>query len=260
MVKRQTARWELPLRQNRPLQVPNGKWYLSTNTRFRRRAQMSQNPLLRGMLCSAVRDSNQTRFMKEILLFVLLCTFALKDFAMVKEKICKQRKEAFRVRVYNSVAIPISASAQTREQIAAMQAQIVARQAQKDADLAISQRDGLQAQPEDATLAASHRDSLLEDATLAASQRNSPQNQPKIRKTGANPRQQDVVSAADQSQPQQKPQSATSEALPAPVPAKLRLPTRSLSLLNNRMMLMLARSWVPDPASLRISCSLRTAY
>jgi len=103
-------------------------------------------------------------------------------------------------------AIPISASAQTREQIAAMQAQIAARQAQKNVDLAISQRDALQPQ--------------LEHATLAASQGDSPQNQPKTGKAGANPSQQDVASAADQFQPQQEPQSATSEALPAPVPAK----------------------------------------
>ena len=63
-------------------------------------------------------------------------------------------------------AIPISASAQTPEQIAAMQAQIAPQQAQKTADLAlqaqldaISQRDALQAQLEDTTLAASQRDS-----------------------------------------------------------------------------------------------------
>ena len=111
-------------------------------------------------------------------------------------------------------AVPISASAQTREQIAATQAQIAARQAQNNADPAISQaqldaisqRDALQAQLEDAPLAANRRDSL--------------QNQPKTGEAGANPSQQDVVNAADQSQPQQEPQSATSEALPAPVPAK----------------------------------------
>ena len=63
-------------------------------------------------------------------------------------------------------AIPISASAQTPEQIAAMQTQIAPRQVQKTADLAlqaqldaISQRDALQAQLEDTTLAASQRDS-----------------------------------------------------------------------------------------------------
>ena len=105
-------------------------------------------------------------------------------------------------------AIPISAPAQTREQIAAMQAQIAARQGQKNADLAIRQRDALEAQ--------------LEDATIAASQRDSLQNQPKTGKAGANPSQQDVTSAADQSQPQQEPQSATSETLPAPVSAKPR--------------------------------------
>jgi hypothetical protein len=103
-------------------------------------------------------------------------------------------------------AIPISASAQTREQIAATQAQIAAGQAQNNADPAISQRDALQAQLEDTTLAANRRDSL--------------QNQRKTGEAGANPSQQDVVSAADQSQPEQEPQSATSEALPAPVPAK----------------------------------------
>ena len=59
-------------------------------------------------------------------------------------------------------AIPISASAQTPEQIAAMQAQIAAQQAQKNADRAlqaqldaISQRDALQALQEDTTLATS---------------------------------------------------------------------------------------------------------
>jgi hypothetical protein len=115
-------------------------------------------------------------------------------------------------------AIPISASAQTGEQIEALQT--AARQAQKNADLAISQRDLLQAQPEDATLAATHRNSLLKDATLAASPPESLRNQPKIGKPGANPNQQDVASAADQSQPQQGPQSATSETFPAPVSAK----------------------------------------
>jgi hypothetical protein len=106
-------------------------------------------------------------------------------------------------------AISISASAQ----IAATQAQIAAQQAQKNADRAlleqldaISQRDALQAEQEDTTLAASQRDSL--------------QNQPKTGKAQENPSQQDVASAADQSQPQQEPQSATSEALPVPVPAK----------------------------------------
>jgi hypothetical protein len=116
-------------------------------------------------------------------------------------------------------AIPISAWAQTSDQIAALQ--IAARQAQKNADLAISQRDTLQAQPEDAALATIHRDSLLEDATLATGQPDSLQNQPKIGKAGPNPSQQTVASAADQAQPQQEQQSVTSEALPAPVPAKL---------------------------------------
>ena len=37
--------------------------------------------------------------MKEILLFVFLCTFALEDFAIGKEKICEQRKETVRVLV-----------------------------------------------------------------------------------------------------------------------------------------------------------------
>jgi hypothetical protein len=108
-------------------------------------------------------------------------------------------------------AIPISASAQTPEQIAAMQAQIAPRQAQKNTDLAlqaqldaISQRDALQAQ--------------LEDTRLGASQRDSLQNQPKTGKAGANPSQQGVARAADQSQPQQVPQSATSEALPVTLP------------------------------------------
>jgi len=108
-------------------------------------------------------------------------------------------------------AIPISASAQTPEQISALQAQIAA--AQKNADLAlqaqldaISQRDALQAQ--------------LENTTLNTSQLDSLQNQPKTGKAAANPIQQNVANAADQSQPQQEPQSATSEALPAPVPPK----------------------------------------
>jgi hypothetical protein len=114
-------------------------------------------------------------------------------------------------------AIPISASAQTREQIAATQAQMAARQAQNNADPAISQRDPLQALLD----AISQRDALqaqLEDVPLAAN-RDSLQKQPKTGEAGANPSQQDVVSAADQSQQQQEPQSATSEASPAPVPA-----------------------------------------
>jgi hypothetical protein len=72
-------------------------------------------------------------------------------------------------------AIPTSASAQTPEQIAAMQAQIAAREAQKNADLAlqaqldaISQRDALQAQLEDTTLAASQHDSA--PSTVSATQ------------------------------------------------------------------------------------------
>ena len=77
-------------------------------------------------------------------------------------------------------AIPISAPAQTREQIAAMQAQIAARQGQKNADLAISQRDALEAQ--------------LKDATLAARQPDSLQTQPKTGKAGVNPSQQDIAS------------------------------------------------------------------
>ena len=115
--------------------------------------------------------------------------------------------------------IPISASAQTREQIAATQAQKAARQAQNNADPAISQRDPLQAQLD----AISQRDALqaqLEDAPLGANRGDLLQSQPKTGEAGANPSQQDPVSAADQSQPQQEPQSATSEALPAPVPAK----------------------------------------
>jgi hypothetical protein len=112
--------------------------------------------------------------------------------------------------------IPILASAQTREQIAARQAQIAARQDQRNADLETSQGGALQAQLD----AISQRDALqaqLEDAALAAKQRDSLQNQPKTREAGANPSPQDVLSAADQSQPQPEPQSATS--LPAPVSA-----------------------------------------
>lgn len=117
-------------------------------------------------------------------------------------------------------AIPISASAQTREQIAAMQAQIAPRQAQKNTDLAlqaqldaISQRDALQAQ--------------LEDTTLGASQRDSLQNQPKTEKAGAIPGQQDVASVADHSQPRQEPQSTTSEALPVTLPPAAASPSPS---------------------------------
>jgi hypothetical protein len=116
-------------------------------------------------------------------------------------------------------AISTLASAQTREQIAAMQAQIPARQVQKNAELAISQGNTLEAQLD----AISQRDALqaqLEDATLAASQRDSLQNQPKTEKAGADPSQQDVASAADHSPPQPEPQSAAPEALPAPAPAK----------------------------------------
>jgi hypothetical protein len=75
-------------------------------------------------------------------------------------------------------AIPISASAQTRERITATQAQIAAEQAQKNADLAISQLDPLQAQLD----AISQRDAWqaqLDDVTLAAKQRDSLRNQPK---------------------------------------------------------------------------------
>jgi hypothetical protein len=117
-------------------------------------------------------------------------------------------------------AIPIAASAQAPEQIAAMQAQITARQAQKNDDLAISQRDALQAQ--------------LEDAMLAANRRDSPQNPPKTGEAGANPSQRDVVSAADQSQPQQETQSATSEALPAPVRAKPQAENEQATASQNR--------------------------
>ena len=47
-------------------------------------------------------DEGGTRFVKEILLFVFLCTFALKDFAIAQKKICEQRKETVRVSVDNS--------------------------------------------------------------------------------------------------------------------------------------------------------------
>ena len=43
-----------------------------------------------------------TRFMKEILLYVCLSTFALEDFAIAKEKICEQRKDTVRVSPDNS--------------------------------------------------------------------------------------------------------------------------------------------------------------
>ena len=113
------------------------------------------------------------------------------------------------------VAIPVSASAQTSEQIEAMQ--VAAQQAQKNADLAISQRDMLLAQPEDATLGASHRDSQ--------------QNQPELRKAEANPGRQDVVSGADQPQPQQEPKSITSE---APVPAKPQVQNEQATASQNQ--------------------------
>jgi uncharacterized protein YdaL len=136
--------------------------------------------------------------------------------------------------IFFGAAIAISASAQTREQIAAMQAQIAARQAPKDSNLVISQHDALPAQPEDATLAAIHRDSLLEDATLAASQRDSLQNQPKIGKADAHPNQQDIANAADQFQPQPEPQSATSEDLPALAPAKLQAENEQATASQNQ--------------------------
>jgi len=117
-------------------------------------------------------------------------------------------------------AIPIAASAQTREQDTTIQAQIAARQAQKNADLAISQRDAEQAQLEDAMLAANRRDSL--------------QNQPKNGEALANPSQPDVVSAADQSRPQQEPQSAGSEISPAPVPAKPRTENEQATASQNQ--------------------------
>jgi hypothetical protein len=115
--------------------------------------------------------------------------------------------------------IPILASAQTREQFTGRQAQVAARQAQKNAGPATSQSGALQAQLD----AISQRDApqaQLEDVALAAKQSDSLQNQAKAGKAGATPSHQDVLSVADQSQPQQEPQSATSEALPAPVPAK----------------------------------------
>ena len=124
-------------------------------------------------------------------------------------------------------AIPISASAQTHEEIAARQGQIAARQGQKNADLAMSQRDALQAQLD----AISQRDALeaqLED------QRDSPQNQPKTGEAGANLSQRDVVSAADQSQPKQEPQSAIFEALPAPVLAKPRAENEQVTASQNQ--------------------------
>jgi hypothetical protein len=42
------------------------------------------------------------RFTNETLLFLFCCTFALEDFAIAQEKICKQRKETVRVRVGNT--------------------------------------------------------------------------------------------------------------------------------------------------------------
>jgi len=122
--------------------------------------------------------------------------------------------------VFASRQYPLRHRRKPPEQIAAMQAQITARQAQKNDDLAISQRDALQAQ--------------LEDAMLAANRRDSPQNPPKTGEAGANPSQRDVVSAADQSQPQQETQSATSEALPAPVRAKPQAENEQATASQNR--------------------------
>jgi hypothetical protein len=42
--------------------------------------------------------------MKEIFVFVFLCTLAVEDFAITNERICKPRKETFRVRIHNSDA------------------------------------------------------------------------------------------------------------------------------------------------------------
>jgi hypothetical protein len=50
--------------------------------------------------CRPIKES--TRFMKEILRFVFLGTFALEGFAIAKEKIREQRKETVRVSVHNS--------------------------------------------------------------------------------------------------------------------------------------------------------------
>jgi hypothetical protein len=119
-------------------------------------------------------------------------------------------------------AIPISASAQTTEQIAPVQAQ-----------------------PADATLAAIHRDSLLGDATLAASQRDSLQNQPKIGKAGANPNQQNIAGAADQFQLQPEPQSAPSEALPALAPAKPQAENQQATASQNQAHRSVAESARP---------------
>jgi hypothetical protein len=84
-------------------------------------------------------------------------------------------------------AILISASAQTRKQIASMQAQIAAQQAQKKPDLAISERDALQPQLKDLE---TNEQQAQKDAMLAANQRDSLQNQPKTGEAGANPSQQ----------------------------------------------------------------------
>jgi len=113
--------------------------------------------------------------------------------------------------------ITILASAQTREQIAAAQAQIAAREAQKNADLAISQLDSLQAQLD----AISQGDALqaqLEDVTLAANRRNSLQNQPKTGEAAASP----APSTARATQDLALPPAAPS---PSPSPAETPIET-----------------------------------
>jgi hypothetical protein len=133
-------------------------------------------------------------------------------------------------------AIPILASAQTREQIAATQAQIAVRQiqnnelprtmglykdntAQNNADPAISQRDALQAQLD----AISQGDALelqLEDVTLAANRRDSLQNQPKSGEAAAAPAASVALATRDLTLP---PAAAAS---PNPSPAETLVETR----------------------------------
>jgi len=110
--------------------------------------------------------------------------------------------------------IPICASAQTHEQIAATQAQIAARQAQNNADPAINQGDALQAQLD----AISQRDALqaqLEDETLAV--RDSLQNQAKTGEAAAAPAASAALAKRDLTVP---PAAASPTPSPAQTPAE----------------------------------------
>jgi hypothetical protein len=49
-----------------------------------------------------VADKGWTRFMKEVLPFVFLCTFALEGVAIAKQRTSEQRKETIRISVNDS--------------------------------------------------------------------------------------------------------------------------------------------------------------